>query len=135
MRRFGRFLALGSVVLLVLPTLLSGCQSAPAPLQLDAKDSGSQQTLSVGQRLEIKLDSNPTTGYQWAVDGALPPQLEQAGEPQHNSSSTALGAGGIDTWAFAGKSAGTGKLKLKYWRSFEPTVAPVNTFEVSVTVR
>ena len=26
-------------------------------------------------------------------------------------------------------------LKFKYWRSFEPTATPVNTFEVTVTVK
>jgi len=114
---------------------LSACgSSTPAPLELTSKDSGSEQTLAVGQQLKITLDANPTTGYLWAVD-EVPDQLEQSGEPEYSSESGAMGAGGTDVWTFMGTSAGTGTLKLKYWRSFEPTVAPVETFEVTVEVR
>jgi len=114
---------------------LSACgPNSPAPLELTSKDSGSEQSLAVGQQLRITLDANPTTGYLWAVD-AVPDQLEQSGEPEYSSESGAMGAGGTDVWTFVGKSAGKGTLKLKYWRSFEPTVAPVETFEVTVDVR
>lgn len=106
-----------------------------SPLELTGQDSASQQTLAVGQQLKITLDSNPSTGYRWAVDGAVPPQLEQSGEAQYAGKSNALGAGGAEVWTFVGTSVGKGTLKLKYWRSFEPTAAPANTFEVSVNVR
>jgi len=105
------------------------------PVELTQSDSGTTQTLSVGQELRISLDANPTTGYAWAVDGALPPQLEQAGEPEYTAESNAIGAGGVEVWTFAGAAAGEGTLRLKYWRSFEPTAAPERTFEVTVDVR
>jgi len=126
-------MVLAAGVLLV--AALSACGSkTAAPLELTSKDSGSQQTLAVGQQLKITLDANPTTGYLWAVD-AVPDQLEQSGDPVYSSRSGAMGAGGTEVWTFVGKSAGTRPLKLKYWRSFEPTAAPAKAFEVTVDVR
>lgn len=121
---------------LALVLAVSGCASAPRPaLSLVAKDSGSTQALGVGQRLEVTLESNPTTGYQWALDGTLPACLESAGPPTHTRSSNRPGAGGTDLWTFVGKAPGRAALTLKYWRPFEPTVPPVATFGVVVDIQ
>ena len=120
----------------LLITALSACASnAAPPLELTSGDNDSRQALGVGQRLKITLDSNPSTGFVWAVDGVVPAQLEQLGEPRYSTQSSLAGAGGAEVWTFAGTSVGRGTLKLKYWRSFEPTVAPADTFEVTVDVR
>lgn len=135
MTRATRMLLLAALGL-ALSTATAGCASEPpAPLELNMEDSGSDQTLAVGQELRIALDSNPTTGYMWSVDGAIPEQLSQTGDSEFTESSTAIGAGGIETWAFKAKSSGEGKLKLKYWRSFEPTATPAKTFDIGVTVK
>ena len=127
-----RFLVLLISCLIV---LLTACSPQPeAPLQLTQKDSGSAQTLSAGQQLIISLESNPTTGYRWGVDGTTPAQLEQAGEPTYTSGSSAIGAGGTEVFTFTAKDPGEGTLRLKYFRSFEPTAAPAGTFEVIVKV-
>lgn len=116
--------------------LLAGCAAAPSgTVKLKAGDSGTTKALAVGQKVEIVLDANPTTGYQWAVDGDLPAPLEQVGSVQYKAESGALGAGGVDTWTFAGTSAGRATLKLKYWRSFEPTTPPAKTFEITLDVK
>jgi inhibitor of cysteine peptidase len=123
----------GAALALVLA--MSGCAStSESPLELTAEDSGTTQTLAVGQQMSVTLEANPTTGYSWAIDGALPQQLEQAGEPAYAAESDLVGAGGAETWTFRAASAGQGVLKLKYWRSFEPTVPPENAFEVTVNV-
>lgn len=124
------------VACLVVCAVASACAAAPrAAIDLTAKDNGSKQTLAVGQQLRVTLDANPTTGYQWSVDGSLPSQLAQVGSAAYTSHSTAIGGGGSDLWTFTGASTGTGSLKLKYWRSFEPTATPAKTFEVQVEVR
>jgi inhibitor of cysteine peptidase len=130
-----RVVELGFIGVALVVSLVACAPKTTAPLELASAQSGSRQTLAVGQLLKISLDSNPTTGYRWAVDGALPPQLEQVGQSKYTAQSSAIGAGGVEVWTFVGKSVGTGALKLKYWRSFEPTAAPVGTFEVGVEVR
>ncbi len=127
---------LATAMLLILYALgAAGCHGTPSPVELTQADSGTSQEVAVGQELRITLDANPSTGYRWAVDGRLPEQLEQRGEPRYTAGSSALGAGGTEVWTFAGKQAGAGSLRLKYWRSFEPTVAPIATFAVNVRVR
>jgi inhibitor of cysteine peptidase len=121
----------------LLAVALSGCGSTTSStVELTARDGGSLQTIAVGQSIRISLDSNPSTGYRWEIDGAVPPILEESGAAQYVGGATsAPGAGGTEVWTFVGKSAGAGTLKLKYWRSFEPTATPAKTFEVSVDVR
>ena len=129
------------VVLLALT--VAGCASPPVktnpeppgPLILSAKDSDSTQTIQTGQLLQITLDANPTTGYDWAVDGAVPAPLVESGAPRFTASSAAIGAGGTETWSFGARAAGQGKLKLKYWRSFEASTPPISTFQINVVVK
>ena len=132
--RWCRPIALVIAVAVILP--LGGCGSkTPAPLALAQNDSGSKQTLAMGQQTRISLESNPSTGYRWALDGPLPPIVVQSGEPTYTAGSGAIGAGGTEVWTFTAVKAGTGTLKLKYWRSFEPTTPPAETFTVDLTVK
>lgn len=112
---------------------LLGCSSA-GPVTLTEADDGRTQQLAVGQELQVSLEANPTTGYRWAIDGDLPPELEQVGEPEYKADSSAIGSGGRETWIFSAVKSGSAALRLKYWRSFEPTVEPVATFSASVMV-
>jgi inhibitor of cysteine peptidase len=109
--------------------------SPPGAVELTAADDGSRLDMATGQQLRVVLDANPTTGYAWAIDGELPPQLEQVGEAEFGRSSDAIGAGGTEVWTFEAVEPGEGRLALKYWRSFEPDVVPVETFQVDVAVR
>ncbi len=118
----------------VLVLIATGC-AAPRPLELTAADSGSTVTLAPDQELVITLEGNPTTGYQWEIEGALPEMLVQVGEPAYTADSEAIGSGGEQTWRFLAVTAGEGELRMKYWRSFEPTAAPVETFSARVNVK
>jgi inhibitor of cysteine peptidase len=112
--------------------VLGGC--AARGLELTAEDNGTAQTLAIDQELTITLEANPSTGYAWEIDGQPPGQLEQLGEPEFSAESKAIGAGGTQVWRFRAAESGKGELKLKYWRSFEPTVPPIETFSVTVSV-
>jgi inhibitor of cysteine peptidase len=126
------------LVLLValLGVLVAGCENkAEKPVNLTRQDSGVPQTLYVGQVVHIRLPANPSTGYMWAVDGTLPYSLEQTSDAVYETTSSAIGAGGIETWTLRVKAQVDGKLRLKYWRSFEPS-APVDTiFDMPFSVK
>ena len=129
-------LALSTIAAISLAALLlAGCSAKPATLELSLSDSGSTQQIAAGQQVRVSLEANPTTGYQWAVDGELPAQVEQVGAPEYKAGSTAIGAGGTEVWTFSGKEPGQGTVRLKYWRSFEPTVPPVKTFSATFDVK
>jgi inhibitor of cysteine peptidase len=119
---------------------LSGCTPAPSapagPVKAGDAANGTEIRLQAGQTLEIALKGNITTGFDWALDGALPSQVtsvtdEYATDP---ASAGATGAGGTHTFIYKAAASGTGKLSLKYWRSFESGTAPAQTFTITVIV-
>ena len=120
--------------------LVSACSSKtnpepPAPLEITQDENGTTQDVQIGQDVRIALDANPTTGYQWGVIGQVAAQLERIGEPLFTPASDALGAKGTEVWTFVARSAGEGTLKMKYWRSFEPTVPAFAKFRVVLRVK
>lgn len=123
-------------IFLVILLLSGGC--SVAEVNLNVSNDGGQQTLARGQTLVVALDSNPTTGYGWAVADVDKNVLRQVGDSVYQSSNTnpgVMGAGGTETFRFEAASAGTTTLKLIYRRSWETGVAPIKTFTVQVTVR
>ena len=115
----------------------SGGSVKPATktIELGAADNGSTVAATVGSTLVVKLSANPTTGYTWSTDGALPPMLKEDGKSSYEASSSAVGSGGASTMKYSVIQAGNGDLKLKYWRTFEATVPPVATFQVTLKVK
>ncbi len=119
------------VAVLTIP--LAACSGGTK--KLSEKDSGTVVRLHPRGKLEIVLDSNPTTGYRWEVASMDESVLRQLGEPEFKSDSKALGAGGKTTFAFKAVSEGKTALKLVYRRSWEKKVQPAKVFEVDVEVK
>ncbi len=120
--------------------LLWACASRPSPgpttRKLTEADAGSSVELQVGDKLEVTLPGNPTTGFTWEVGGGDPAILRPSGEAEFQADSTAaVGSGGKLTLRFEAVAAGQTGLKLIYHRPFEADVTPIQTFEVSVTVK
>jgi inhibitor of cysteine peptidase len=145
-----RTAAIATVSLLLLAALVTaGCSSSSSAggsstgaakpvaktIELTAGDNGSTVDAAVGSTLVVKLSANPTTGYTWSTDGDLPPMVSQEGTATYEASSTAIGSGGISTMKYNVVKVGDGDLKLKYWRTFESTVPPVATFQVTLKVK
>jgi inhibitor of cysteine peptidase len=104
------------------------------PLVITEADAGETIELNVGQEFAVTLEGNITTGYTWemvAIDGAL---VEQVGEPEFESESDLVGAGGKITLNFKTISSGNQTLQLVYHRPWEVDVAPLNTFAVTLVV-
>lgn len=134
MKRIFRLFVLMSVAVLV-AGLSPGCaDDSSGTLEVTQADRGSTLDMQVGQQISVTLEANPTTGYLWTVEGEVPGQLQQVGEARYTSESDALGAGGSEVWTFEAVAPGEGTLKLKYWRSFEPDVDPIEEFQMTVSV-
>jgi predicted secreted protein len=114
--------------------ILAACGAGSDPVKLTAKDAGTTVHLKQGDVLEIALEGNPTTGYTWEAAPDSGSLLALQGEPQFKADSSALGSGGIMTLQFKAVQTGTAPLKLIYHRTFEPGVAPLQSFEVTVVV-
>lgn len=125
---------IGAIVAALL--LNSGGSGTPQPATVNVSEqnaSGNVQ-LHVGDRLVVTLDGNPTTGYTWEVVSNDLTILKPVGEAQFTPATSALGSGGKVTLQFQGVGAGQTPLKLIYHRPFETGVAPLKTFELTVTV-
>ena len=85
----------------------------------DSGDSEMEEKSSyVGDAYVIELESNPTTGYDWAIISADGLKVEKEYVPsQHDA--MVCGAGGKDVFTVKADSPGTYKLVLSYERSWE----------------
>jgi len=127
------------LILVVIVSLLYAC-SAEASSEKSTKplteaDDGRLIELKIGGKLEIILPGNPTTGFQWEVSEINSAILEPIGEPKFEPSSNAVGSGGNVTLRFEAVGTGQTELKLIHHRPFEENVPPIQTFEVTITVR
>lgn len=122
-------------VCLLLCAALAACGAQGAdPVTVTQKEAGTTVHVKQGSTVNITLEGNPTTGYTWEVAPGGSGGLEQQGEPVFKADSNALGSGGMMTLQFKAAQAGTTALKLIYHRTFEPNVAPLQTFEVTIIV-
>lgn len=98
--------------------------------------------MRVGERLDVGLESNPSTGYSWGlrppdVPGAFSglgparvatPHAQPGGPP-------IVGASGQECFGLIANIPGTYTISFSYRRPFEPaTVPPVRTKEITIIV-
>ncbi|MEE2826988.1 MAG: protease inhibitor I42 family protein [Planctomycetota bacterium] len=101
-------------------------------LKLTNADNGKSLQVTVGQKIQIRLDSNPTTGFRWN-NTTRSKKLKLAGEISYQPGGTALGSGGVSTATFKAVQVGKGKIVLEYKRDFEDKPA-AKTFSVKINV-
>jgi predicted secreted protein len=103
-------------------------------ITVGADDNGSQVELVVGQMLDVVLEGNPTTGYQWMVDSIDREVLRETGDWTFEPDSDADGAGGLVKQRFRAFAPGETELYLAYRQSWEEDTPPLETFTVQVSV-
>jgi inhibitor of cysteine peptidase len=108
---------------------------AASPKTITAADVGRLITLGVGEELVIKLECNPSTGYEWLLTNAKNSVLSSRGKPTYTQRRAMPGAGGIESWNFRAAVAGAETLKLEYQRPWEKNTPPAKTVIFHITVR
>lgn len=89
-----------------------------------------------GKKLEIKLDSNWTTGYQWQLAEPIDEKMIKFIKSEYISPNTNLaGAPGIEKWTFMALKSGKTKIALKYVRPWEKDNPPADRKEFTVVIR
>lgn len=92
--------------------------------------------LSVDGRATIRLDANPTTGYQWEPVAAPDESVIRVVSDHYRADdSNVVGSGGTQEIVLEGTGAGTTTFELQYVRPWETGVAPAETASFAVTVR
>jgi inhibitor of cysteine peptidase len=96
--------------------------------------NGTTESVPVGSNVTIRLDENPTTGYQWnaTVSAGLKP-LEENFIPS-DTTGQLVGAGGIREWVFEAETVGNATFDAVYIRSWEPITGTEDSFGMAFTI-
>jgi len=100
-------------------------------------DNNSDISIEIDETIDISLESNPTTGYDWDIKECNYSVLELVNtgyETAENQTPPLEGAGGLRNWTFMGLKDGKTTLKLVYWRSWEGEDSIVDEYLLHITV-
>ena len=125
---------------LVAALMVSAC-AAPRP----ETPPPAARRLAVGEEFDIRLPSNPSTGYQWqvaALDEKVVRLVDTRWEPQVGGEEVAdgspparaVGVGGTSVLTFVGVADGRGVIRLVYVRPWEKGIAPARRADYAVEV-
>jgi inhibitor of cysteine peptidase len=112
------------IALVAAAALLAACgDDGGSTVVLGEADSLSEVSLDVGNRLEVRLEANPTTGYSWEV-GPLPDGLQLVSSEFEEPGGSLVGAAGTQVFGLDVVGPGDGILRFEYVRVFDdPVVA------------
>jgi inhibitor of cysteine peptidase len=110
------------------------CAVLSAALTLLAQDSRTV-TVTNGQEFSLPLASNPTTGYRWDLAKPLNTNFVRLLTNEYvRPDSRLMGAGGTEVWKFKAVTQGNTEIDLKYARSWETNVEPVQKTNIAVVI-
>ena len=132
-RQFHAVRWLSPFVLLLL-AFCAPSASAETKVVTDADKSATVQ-LKTGDVLEVRLKSNPTTGYEWSVDPKSTPLLKLTGQSQTEATQPGVGRPIFQIFEFEAKRRGSGVLLLRYVRSWEKPSASDQQFDLRLTIK
>lgn len=105
----------------------------PEPVTLTEQNDGQTVDVHVGQRIDLSLPENASTGYRWMLEH-VDAQRVEAREEKPRYPSGALGSGGRAAWVFVPKTPGAALITLKQWRPWEGDASIVARFRVELRV-
>jgi inhibitor of cysteine peptidase len=113
----------------------TGASAAPPRVVITDQQNRKEVELPTGAVLLLRLPSNPSTGYRWAVIGDPSPlKLVKSSYKTSNGTKHMAGAPGTQELRFTASSAGIATLSLEYRRPWEHDVA-AKKFVVKVEAR
>jgi predicted secreted protein len=130
-----------ALLIMVLLVSLGGLTSAaspaatsPAEIQVTERENGQAVDLS-GEVLVLNLESNPSTGYGWQVQGLDARILRQLDATEWVPDTPGkLGGPGAEVLRFAATGRGRATLNLVYARPWETAAVPAKSFSLEVNV-
>ncbi len=122
------------IAAVVVIAALAACgDDSGSTVVLGAADSLSEVSLDVGDRLDVELEANPTTGYSWEL-GPLPDGLDLVSSDFEEPGGSLVGAAGTQVFVFDLMAPGNGILRFEYVRVFEDPVVAEKIVEYVLTI-
>jgi predicted secreted protein len=90
--------------------------------------------VEVGDKIRMKLCSDPTTGFQWDYEMTVENVLKEEDHDFEESEGDVPGAAGIEIWTFEAVETGTTEVQMEYSQPSEGGVKSKWTYNVTITV-
>ena len=90
--------------------------------------------VEIGDKIRVKLCSNPTTGFQWEYETTVENVLKEEDHDFEEPEKDIPGAAGIEVWTFEAAEKGTTEVRLVYSQSWEGGEKEEWTYTMTVTV-
>jgi inhibitor of cysteine peptidase len=116
--------------------LLAFCAPSPTAATKVVTDADKDATVQLKTEdvLEVRLKSNPTTGYEWSVEPKSTPLLKLTGQSQTQTTQPGVGRPIFQIFKFHATGRGSGVLLLHYVRPWEKPSADDQQFDLHVTI-
>lgn len=118
---------------LLLVATIGSCGGGPETMTAADDDLGARFDLASGDFLEVRLESNATTGYSWQLASA-PDAIRLDSDEFEAPSGDLVGQAGVQVLTFEATSEGAGILRLEYIRPFDDPPVPDRVAEFIVVV-
>jgi predicted secreted protein len=125
------------LAVVVAATLIASCGDGDGdePRVLTGDQSGSEIELDAGERFEIHLESNPSTGFAWEISAMSTPELVTLDDRRYvEPGADLVGATGTEIFVFTAGTEAAGLLRLEYVRDFEEPRIPERVAEFVIRI-
>jgi predicted secreted protein len=147
-----KIILFGLVSILLLPLLAAGCASEKeasptptpeaGPVEISMDEFASQSDMlkyvetTYPGTVTVRLGSNHTTGYSWAVTEIVHPEVIEAASNIYEAPTTGLvGAGGTEVWVFNTTDTGLAIIRMSYSQPWAGGDQDLYTLTVNVNIR
>lgn len=122
--------------LVLLCLALFTCTAGSEREVVSQADSGMELMVDSRSEIEVRLESNPSTGYGWEVAAMSTPGLVtlQSSSYEEPAESDVVGAAGTQVFVFFVSGEGAGILRLEYLRPFEELPIPERVVEYIIRI-
>jgi inhibitor of cysteine peptidase len=101
---------------------------------LDESDDGQTIHLRLDELVLVRLESNPSTGYDWHLEELDNEIVQSLCSAWVSDNPGLLGSPGDRMWFFQAESTGVTDLVLKYYRIWEGPDTAIKTFQLRFVV-
>lgn len=122
------------MVLILLFSSLAACGAGDETLLLSAANSGEEVAVDTGDQFEVRLESNPSTGYEWQINPLSLQFIALVSSTFEAAEGDLVGAPGTAVFVFSADEPGAEILRLEYVRPFDDPIVPERIVEYIVRV-
>ncbi len=107
---------------------------APVTIQLNKKSDNQSVLAKGGDTIQVSLEDQPSTDFQWKFQKPNAKVLKQVGQPKFFANSSLIGSKGKMVWTFSVVGPGKTPLIADY-QSVPADAMPVKTWQVNVAAK